>query len=206
MIYRIDQDEDSPYIDLDGDINFNIDLHKYSPELGNMPFFLVSEIHSYADVWNSPHIQFLVDEGIKTDSFPDLDIKGGKLFLSEKAYNTLKGILSGHGEFLPVTFNAGTGYIFNPLEDIAPIKESIEYDPTDSRLVLNFKFNESNLPPIFKSDIDTRYVFITTELYRTIRLNGLNGLWFFKDYGFTYADPEGGYKGSTSMHGYEDED
>jgi len=123
--------------------------------------------------------------------------------LSEKAYSTLKETLTGHGEFLPVTFNAGKGYIFNPLEDIAPIKNTIIAGERGSPLPAAYQFNEDNLPPIFKTEIDNSRIFITTELYRIIRLNGLNGLLFYKDYSNTYAEPEGGYKDDNSLPGYE---
>ncbi len=206
MIYRIGCNQTGPHVDLDPEINFDIDLHKRSPEIGNLPFFLVSDIHSYADIWNTPHIQFIGEESIETDEYPDLTVHGGKLFLSEKAYSTLKEILEGHGEFLPVTFNAGKGYIFNPLEDIAPIEGSIKPGEYGSLVPSAYQFNEENLPPIFRTGIDGDRIFITKDLYRMIRLNGLNGLLFYKDYSNTYAEPEGGYKGSTSMPGYEDED
>jgi len=204
MIYRIGRGEKPPCVDLDG-IEFDQDLHPVQPELGNMPFFLIQEIKPYADVWGTQHINFIIDgNGNYTDEFPDMDVAGCKLFLSEKAYDLFKDTFKDYGEFLPVTFNAGTGYIFNPLTTYPAIKDSLVYAFCENR-PNQFKFDESLITaPIFKcDDVNTSTdIFISKDVYRTMRLNGLTGVWFYEDYGTMYSEPEGGYKDDNSMPGY----
>ncbi len=198
MIYRVSGDDLRPWVGTNSQISF-----------GKWPFFGDADIKPYTDIWKIAHIQFKSPEGDDTDEYSDITEQGGKLFLSEKAYDTLKDIFKDYGEFLPVTFNAGKGYIFNPLVGAEPIKGSIVQNIYDTRFVSSFEFDEKAInAPIFKSIIKnhTPNIFITKDVYRMIRLNGLNGLLFYNEYGTKHAEPEGGYKGSTSMPGYEDED
>lgn len=69
----------------------------------------------YADHWQPIEITFAKLSGGKKGELPDIIIRNGRLFLNEKAYDALKGILESDGEFLPVTYGSDTGYLFNIL-------------------------------------------------------------------------------------------
>lgn len=68
---------------------------------------------------------------------PDISSRVGKLFLNEMAFSVLKEILSKDGEFLPVTYEGGTGYLFNCLvvaEELIAIKSEFGFhDPLNDR-------------------------------------------------------------------------
>ena len=58
------------------------------------------------------------------------------MYLAERAYRLLKDLLSGHGEFLPVTYRNQTGYLFNALS-IADDKNAL-----DEKLCIKNEWNE----------------------------------------------------------------
>ena len=65
----------------------------------------------------------IVDKPDKNKKIPDIDVNLGRLFLSDKAYKLLKPLIESDGDFLPVTYENGSGYFYIPLR-------VAEIDPT----------------------------------------------------------------------------
>ncbi len=71
---------------------------------------------SYIESWQPLTVNFSDDsKGMTGSAIPDIMEFKGRLFLSHEAYEALKPLLENDGEFLPVTYEKGEGYIFNPL-------------------------------------------------------------------------------------------
>ncbi len=54
----------------------------------------------------------------KNKVIPDIYVASGRLFLNKKAYNALCPLITCDGEFLPVKYQNGDGYFFNPLKTV----------------------------------------------------------------------------------------
>ncbi len=181
MIYRVSQNEMTPYIYPDAE----------ALPYGKRQFsFLLSAVIEPVKNYVMQHIEFLQwdaknDTASDTDNIPDLALCAGKLFLNNKSYVLLKDLLAECGEFLPVTFNAGTGYIFNPLLNVEPLKIDMHYDD-----IAAIYFDEDIKTPIFKTDKNLKSVYITKSLYNQIKLMGLNGLDYYPDYADIYSHSE----------------
>lgn len=61
-------------------------------------------------------INFVPVEKKGKPQIPDLAIRSGRLFVNESAFPTVKDHLFDDGEFLPVTFEQGNGYLLNILK------------------------------------------------------------------------------------------
>ena len=180
MIYRIYHNDQY--------LTFEIPTREVLDKLGRAyPFHINRTPISYAEVWKIPlHVKFRPPEDFTQNIVPDIAEVDGKLFLNEKAYNILKSALSSSGEALPVTYDGGTGYIFNILviaEDKNGIDESrVGYDKNDN--LSQFGFNEGIMEtiPLFRIKLDHYLGIFCNEVIKTlIEESGLIGVIFGSD-------------------------
>lgn len=143
----------------------------------------------YLATWKSVTVNFSDDcEGMTGTKIPDIMPFQGKLFLSQKAYDTLKALIEGDGEFLPVNYEQGQGYIFNPLsvaEKVdglnATISHKNEYGDIDA-----MAFHEDRVKAfaIFKSEFDNyKSVICREDVKDAIENAGFGGVYFTLDLG-----------------------
>ena len=164
MISRIHHD--------DKFLTFEIPTREVLDKLGReYPFHINRSPISYESVWKPLHILFRASEKYTQEIIPDLAEVDGKLFLNEKAFDALKSILAEHGEFLPVTYDAGSGYIFNILdivEDRNALNEKLTgYDQHGN--LSHFEFEEGRLKnvSIFRAKIDNYNGIFCTDIFKT---------------------------------------
>lgn len=154
-------------------------------------FHMNSSPISYAPIWKEPlFLDFgpsMEGEKCELEEVPDLVMNLGRLFLSERAYDVLHDDLKRDGEFLPVVYEGGTGYIFNPLI----IAE--DYDALDSAVTTfdefeepqSLGFFEEKLPAstmVFKCKADFYDgIFCTDQFKKTVEDAGLVGIYFQPD-------------------------
>lgn len=150
-------------------------------------FAFNAEPKPYLQVWKTLHIEFRPCTGSRAKLIPDISENFGRLFLSQKAYTTLKNLLEQCGEFLPVTYSIGErGYIFNPLltaEQLDAVDEKhITHDQYGN--LENFCFIEAKLvdTAVFKTQLDTyKGIFCNEQIKQACEENGLTGIYFNQD-------------------------
>lgn len=180
MIYRIHQD--------DRYLAFEIPSQEVIDKLGrSYPFHIDRSPVAYKNIWQKPlHIKFRPPESFTKPIVPDISEVDGKLFLSEQAYETLHVALSQYGEFLPVSFDERTGYIFNILsvaERIGGLDEVVaSYDAYDNLVHFGFKDEIMDAVTVFRSEIDSyQGIFCNQDLKDLIEKNELSGVFFHTD-------------------------
>lgn len=145
-------------------------------------------VKPYSQVWKMPITVNFGNEGMKGTLMPDISADQGRLFLSQKAYDVLHDLLKNDGEFLPVEYENGKGFMFNPLS----LAESV--DGLDKKLsvknewgdVENVAFDEDKVQGfnIFKTDFDTYYsVYCQERVKDAVEQAGLKGVIFTPDLG-----------------------
>ncbi|WP_086933047.1 hypothetical protein [Agarilytica rhodophyticola] len=124
---------------------------------------------------------------------PDISNHYGRLFLNPKAYDALKDLLKNDGEFLPVVYENGKGYIFNTLS----VAESV--DGLDKKLSLkneygdvrNVAFDKNRVGDfmIFRTSFDN-YInaYVHQKLKDAIEDADLHGVYFSIDLGNPYSE------------------
>jgi len=147
------------------------------------------EAKSYAKVWQTLDISFADDgSGLSGDLIPEISERSGRLFLSQRAYDVLKSLLENDGEFLPVNYENGQGYLFNPLslaEDVNGLDEklSVKNEWGD---IENTAFHEERVKKfmIFRTRFDS-YIsaYCQEELKDAIEKVDLKGVFFTTDLG-----------------------
>jgi len=177
MIYRIHHDDQY--------LAFEIPTREVLDKLGrSYPFHINRSPISYAVVWNTPlHIRFRPPEDFTQNIVPDLAEVDGKLFLSETAYSRLKNELASTGEALPVTYDGGTGYIFNILA-IADDSNGVDelqtgYDKHGN--LSNFGFHEDVMGKVavFRTKLDHYLGIFCNAAFKTmVEESGLTGILF----------------------------
>ncbi|OZG73081.1 hypothetical protein BTA51_11325 [Hahella sp. CCB-MM4] len=190
MIYRIHHDDQF--------LTFEIPTREVLNKLGRAyPFHINRSPIEYAEVWKEPlHIVFRPPESSTKDVVPDLAEVDGELFISSRAYDVLKNVFDGHGEFLPVTFEGGSGYLFNVLT----IAEKL--DGLDSKLtgydkhgnLEHFGFREDVMGeiPVFRAEIDSfQGIFCSGMVKELIEENRLTGVYFHVDLANPVGDSYG---------------
>jgi len=164
------------------------------------PFHIKRTPIRYSSVWNEPLcLDFGPGDETTKEVVPDLAVRNGRMFFSEKAYALLGANLKQDGEFLPVTYVGGTGYIFNPLT-VAEKHDAVDEATTvfnEYGEVENLGFLEDKLPVgtmAFRSKAGAYYdVFCTDLLKKAIEDSGLVGVHLHPD----LADIGGG---ATTQH------
>ena len=110
-------------------------------------------------------------DGLAGIDIPDIQVFHGRMFLSERACNVLKNLIQNDGELIPVVYEKGDGYIFNPLS----VAETV--DGLDASLCIknewgdieNIGFYEDRVSvyAIFKTKLDT---FINTYCREDVKI------------------------------------
>lgn len=190
MIYRIHHDQSY--------LMHSVPLLKALEALGDEhgTFAISTKPKPYLKVWKPFEVDYSACTGSKAKVMPDISENGGRLCLSEKAFTVLEGLLSGDGEFLPVTSQAGQGCIFNPLksaEELGAVKEtSITFDQHGN--LENFEFNEQALSAtvVFKTALDNfTGIYCTQQVKDAIESEGLTGVRFYSDVSNPIGEPYG---------------
>ncbi len=124
----------------------------------------------------------------KAIHMPDVSLDYGRLFLNEKAYQQFNGLIGHCGEFLPVSYSLGTGYIFNPLktaEDSEAIDNALlSHDQHGN--ITNYGFYEHQIIEskniIFKTALDSYLGNYCLDTFKeAFDHSGLKGLVFNSD-------------------------
>ncbi|MCX2796366.1 hypothetical protein OQJ62_15680 [Microbulbifer thermotolerans] len=171
---------------------YAIPIDEVMEKLGeNCTFHMNSAPIAYSESWKEPlFLDFgpaMEGEKCEFEEIPDLCVNIGRLFLSERAYSQLHEDLRQDGEFLPVVYEGGTGYIFNPLtiaEDHDALDQSVttadEFGELQNLGILEDKLPESTM--VFKCKADFYHgVFCTDAFKRAVEDAGLTGIYFHPD-------------------------
>ncbi len=166
--------------DVDHYLTFAINADEAERALGKDTTFHFDESPiSYAADWQPMEIEFYAASYKKVSALPDVSQANGRLYLNEKAYNALHKELEPCGEFLPVSYRGGKGYLFNIL--------AVADDALDTKLCTKNKwgditwmaFQEDKLSscPVFRTEFDD-YLSVFGRnsfkaLYETAQLSGL---------------------------------
>lgn len=186
-IYRVHQDANY--------LVFEIPGSEVANKLGREhPFHIKRAPLPYSQVWTSPlHIQFKSDRSTVNSVIPDLSARNGRLFLSQKAKAILADTLTPYGEFLPVTYDGGEGYIFNPLcvaESLGLLDDNLtSYDENGN--LENFSFIENGVSEagLFRAEIDTfQGIFCNEACKNLIQTSDLKGVYFHLDVSDTVGE------------------
>lgn len=160
------------------------------------------------DMWNAPcsfrgvinetlRVSFpVLSKDDKNCAVPDIAIDQGRIFLNKKAYTVLKSLIENDGEFLPVTYEEGDGYIFIPLK----VAESVEGLDTKLSLknewgdVENIAFIEEKVKDwsVFRCEFNSYMsAFCSEEVKQAIERNVLTGLYITPDLGNIFPEGRG---------------
>ncbi len=146
------------------------------------------------------NINFQRERGSKSGAkLPDIQVltrHNTNLFLSLTAYDVLKDIIADAGEFIPVSYEEGDGYIFNVLciaEDVDGLDMAlcIKNDWGD---VENMGFREENLKSLtlFKTKFDGfNNLYCREDVKAAIENAGLWGVLFSPDLGTQFGMTQG---------------
>lgn len=188
MIYRVHHDDrflmyEVPAVEA---------MNKLGEEYGTFSFN--AEPIPYKSVWKTLTIEFKACTRKTQKIIPDISENFGRLFLSKKAHTVLQVLLNSCGEFLPVIFDGGQGYIFNPLktaEKYSAINEELlSYDEYGN--LVHFAFHEIKLTdvPLFKTKLDTYTgIFCLEKIKSTCEDAGLTGVFFHPDISNPVGEP-----------------
>jgi hypothetical protein len=182
MIYKLEHDYENTYSLLIDPVEMVSKMPTYKPR---------QKAKSVAHEWVAPEASFFKSENFagSEETIPDVTMwKLGYLVLSPKAYEKLKVCLSPSGEFLPITIDGKTFYLFSPLYIIADkaTDKSNAVDIIDSGVHLgqgNVTFDEALLKKenitVFKTNTDKLVFSYCTEVFKgLIEDNGFKGLVF----------------------------
>jgi len=177
-------------------LTFEIPTREVLNKLGREhPFHIDRSPKPYASVWSEPlNISFTPMEAGKEAHMPDICARNGRLFLNHKAYSALHSLLVSDGEFLPVAYEDGEGYLFNPLvvaEDLGMLDESLTgYDQHGNLKHFSFLENKLGDTVIFRAKIDNYYgVFCADQLKEVIEKANLTGVYFQSDLASFTGEP-----------------
>lgn len=142
---------------------------------------------SYLSSWKIITVSLSAEEGgITGDKTADIMQFKGKLFLSQKSYDLLSPVLKNDGEFLPVEYEKGRGYIFNPLSLAESVNglNKVKSEKKGKRDIINMEFYEDRLSNfgVFKTEFDNYISVICNDRVKEIAQNeGLGGVEFSED-------------------------
>jgi len=148
----------------------------------------------YASIMKNPFkVNFADDKsGLYGSSIPDIAEDHGRLFLSVKAFDLLKELLQNDGEFLPVIYEKGEAYIFNPIHtaenvDGLDMKLSVKNEWGD---IENIAFHEDRVKGfvIFKTEYDNYMSsYCQASLKEAVENSDLKGVFFTPDLGNPFS-------------------
>lgn len=182
----------SIFADLDNYAFIGFDRDEIRAKFGSNPkthIDLSSKPRAYKAEWQSITVNLSGNsEGMTGSNIADIMPFKGKLFLSQKAFEVLAPLIEKDGEFLPVRYENGDGYIFNPLslaEDVDGLNQAVshknELDEIDC-----MAFHEDRVAGfmVFKTDYDNYLSIICQEAVKeAIEKSGLGGVYFTQDLG-----------------------
>lgn len=148
---------------------------------------------AYLNDWNAMKVSFYDAFGDdKNKAIPDISLRLGKLFLSERAYQVLKVLLENDGEFLPVITELGEAYIYNCLT-VADRFNAVDeklciHDPLNDRFSVGFI--ESRLVDchVFRAQIDLSGYFCKQEMKDLVEQHKLTGISICEDIGNPFPE------------------
>ncbi len=152
-------------------------------ELNNAP-------RSFKDIITEP-LNVSFPEGTKEQkgcTIPEIAVFQGRLFLSMRAYNILKTQIEDDGEFLPLNYENGEGFMFTPL------RVAEEVDAIDTKLsrknewgdLEHLAFNESKVKDwlLFRTKFENYFGLHCQEAVKNaIKTKQLKGLYITPDLG-----------------------
>ena len=174
------------YPDLDNFAAIGFDEKQITDMCGDIPrdrFDFHNIPKSFKGIITTPlNIDFSGDcDGLTGTAIPNLQVFHGKMFLSEKAYQAIGDLISNDGEFYPVTYENGKGYIFNPLsiaEDVDGLDKALsiknEWDDIE-----NIAFHEDKVKQfaLFRTAFDTYInLYCNEDVKNAIEKADLKGL------------------------------
>ena len=152
----------------------------------------------YSAIWKEPiQVNFSNTGGLTGTAIPDIAEHQGRLFLSAHAYDTLHDLLKNDGEFLPVKYENGIGYMFNPLQ----IAESVG-GLNEAHCVKN-KWDDVEHIAFYEDKVDDMVAFRTefdffinlfcqSALKQAVKQANLKGVIFTSNLGNTSGLPTNG--------------
>ena len=161
------------------------------------PFHIDRSPKPYSAVWTQPLvIDFHYGGEGQGKSIPDIIDNNGRLFFSEAAVKVFRESLSDCGEFLPVTYKEGTGYVFNPLktaEEVDGINDELVcFDAHDNLESFQFHTEKVSVFPVFRTKLDTYLgIFCNEEFKSKVESHGLTGISFGEDISNPIGEPYG---------------
>lgn len=174
MIYSI-------HPDIENRLCYNIESNAARKALGkNTQFHFDESPTSYLDNWQPLEIEFYSSAQKKVKALPDISPRYGRLYLNQKAYQALSHKISSYGEFLPITSQGETGYLFTimALADEALDSDLCQKNEWGEITWLAFKEDKIDTA-LFRTEYDDYMsVFCTQEFKDTCEQSELQGLVF----------------------------
>ncbi|GAA6169244.1 hypothetical protein NBRC116591_30550 [Sessilibacter corallicola] len=157
------------------------------------------------DMWNSPksfkglfkealNVSFTpLSKNAESLAIPDISVAQGRLFLNPKAYRLLEPIIREDGEFLPLKYEHGEAYLFNPLrvaEKAGALNQQLSTKNEWGDLE-NLSFHEDKVKDwsLFRCEYDV-YMSLNCreDIKQVIETNELNGVFFTENLGTIYSN------------------
>ena len=139
---------------------------------------------NFCDIFKEP-LNFDFSSSDKQDSkkeIADLCIAAGRLFMSQNAYDRLKPLIENDGEFLPVNYQSGKGYFFNPLQVADTNPELTRKDEWEEIVSLDFHEEDTKSYSIFRTRYDAyRGLYCQESIKNAIEAHKLTGLYITTD-------------------------
>lgn len=184
MFYRIENDFENCFSLLIENTELGEKMPHYSPKY---------RAKSKLGGWVAPKASYFKSENYSNveDVLPDISLwYFGVLALSPQAYDKLADDMSSGGEFLPITVEGVTHYLFNPLyvAKESALDLSSATDLVDSGVHIGkqgFSFRESELEgvQVFKTNEDKLvHSYCTEQFKQRLEANGYRGLKFKKEF------------------------
>lgn len=149
---------------------------------------------TYMDIYKEPlHVHFSkTTKGSKNCVIPDIGETHGRLFLTPKAYKILEPLIKNDGEFLPLVYEHGEAYFFNPLrsaEDVGGLDTKLSRKNEWGDLE-NLAFHEDKVKDwaVFRTGFNDHYTLqCQRHIKEAIEQAGLKGLYITPDLGCIFA-------------------
>ncbi len=174
MIYKI-------HFDLENALSLEVPPLEYIQRTPGFMFRNNGE--SVKDQWVQYSGQFYQYYGYTKHQSHDISQLNGALVFPENKLEKIKPLIESYGEFLPVSTEDGTWFVFNTttvINLIDEINSKREVDPGGSVTLRKLIFLEDMIEaPLFKSDYDDRAQLYCTDVFkRLIEDLGWKGLIF----------------------------
>jgi len=143
---------------------------------------------TYREGWKSFDISFENLGRSKKIVMPDIMIRNGRLFFSANAHDVLAPAIDEYGEFLPITYNGTSGFLFNVLsvaDDVDAVDQKLS-TKNEFGEVQSLYFDETRLKnrSLFKTAFDNYLgIYCDGNLKKIIEDNQLKGIIFSNDIG-----------------------